>query len=234
MAEEHQVRQVAGVDEARCGALRKAEARWRQVFPGEGRQLAVVRQWLKTFLPDCTARDDVISVTTELASNAVLHTGSGNGGCFCVEICDLPGLVRVAVADGGALTEPRLVDDPAGEHGRGLQLVTAMSARRGMRAGPRGRVVWADVPWDGARPAAPAPSGDAETVAVLAALADLFPAVPTWFGASTAQWWALADSELITASSPQELAGLITRALFPPDAAVPAAREHPLPAREGA
>jgi len=41
------------------------------VFPGEERQLAVLRRWLATLLPACPARDDVILVATELASNAI-------------------------------------------------------------------------------------------------------------------------------------------------------------------
>lgn len=37
---------------------------------------------LASVLPECPARDDVISVATELASNAILHTASGNRGWF--------------------------------------------------------------------------------------------------------------------------------------------------------
>jgi anti-sigma regulatory factor (Ser/Thr protein kinase) len=232
MADEQRVRQIVASDQVLSSPWQGAEVRWRAVFPGEGRQLGVVRQWLKSFLAACPARDDVVSVAVELCSNAVLHTGSGAGGRFCVEVWGLPGLVRVAVADGGGLTEPRLVDDPGGEHGRGLRLVAGLSTRRGVRGGPRGRVVWADIPWDGVPPAMPVPEADAGTCAAVDELARMFPRVPVWFGVSTAQWWALADCELIAASSPQELARLITRAVCLLDDQVPVdvSLERPWPA----
>ena len=58
--------------------------RWRQVFLGEERQLGLLRRWLVACLPECPARDDVISVATELGTNAILHTASGRGGWFSV------------------------------------------------------------------------------------------------------------------------------------------------------
>jgi hypothetical protein len=39
--------------------------RWRDVFRGEERELAVVRRWLTSLLPECPARDDVIAVATD-------------------------------------------------------------------------------------------------------------------------------------------------------------------------
>jgi hypothetical protein len=45
---------------------------WRRLFPGEERQLGMLRQWLKTLLPGIPARDDVLSIATELASNAIV------------------------------------------------------------------------------------------------------------------------------------------------------------------
>src|SRR5690348_17204103 len=56
--------------------------RWRQMFSGEERQLGLMRRWLAACLPECPARDDVVSVATELGSNAILHTASGRGGWF--------------------------------------------------------------------------------------------------------------------------------------------------------
>ena len=34
-----------------------SELRWRRVFHGEARQLAVVRRWVESLLPGCPARD---------------------------------------------------------------------------------------------------------------------------------------------------------------------------------
>ena len=133
--------------------------RWRQVFPGEERQLGMLRQWLSSLLPECPARDDVMCVATELATNAVRHTASGRGGWFAVEITWQRRMVRVAVADCGAPTGPQLIDDPTADHGRGLVLVRGLSERTGVIGDHRGRLMWADNPWDdgGTEPPTPAP-----------------------------------------------------------------------------
>src|SRR5713226_6853778 len=44
---------------------------WGRVFPGEERQLGMLRRWLAELLPDCPSRDDVASGATELGSNAI-------------------------------------------------------------------------------------------------------------------------------------------------------------------
>ncbi len=131
-----------------------------RVFPGEARQLSVLRRWLESLLPDCPARDDVACVATELGANAVRHTASGHGGWFAVEIAWQQSSVRVAVVDGGAAQAPEVIDDPAGEQGRGLLVVRSLSVRYGVRGDHRGRLVWADVPWAVAGSAGPAAPGD--------------------------------------------------------------------------
>jgi hypothetical protein len=122
--------------------------RWRRVFPGDQPQLGVLRRWLSSLLPDCAARDDVLCVATELATNAVLHTATGQGGWFAVEITWYGPVIRVAVADCGGTGEPQLIRDPGGEHGRGLALVQGLAVRSGFLGDRHGRLVWADVPWD--------------------------------------------------------------------------------------
>jgi anti-sigma regulatory factor (Ser/Thr protein kinase) len=187
--------------------------RWRRVFPGRGEELSGLRRWLRSLLPECSAREDVISVASELASNAIVHTASGRDGWFAVEVTWPGPVVRVAVADGGAPNGPRAIDDPATEHGRGLLVVAGLSARTGVCGGPQGRLVWADVPWGDA--GAPMPGsgrdpyesviGDGE--ASLARLAE----VPAWFGRATLQWWALARGGLVSAPSAPELARILRR-----------------------
>jgi anti-sigma regulatory factor (Ser/Thr protein kinase) len=164
------------------------------VFPGEERQLGVLRRWLASLLPDCPARDDVTSVATELGSNALVHTASGQGGWFAVEITTHRQAVRIAVADGGAPGEPRVLDDPEGEHGRGLLVVRGLSTRTGISGDHRGRLIWADVPWADTSPESASPPGQ-HAAAISddeAGLASRFAGTPAWFGRSTLQWWALA------------------------------------------
>src|SRR5260370_9347038 len=94
--------------------------RWRRVFPGEGSMLGALRRWLESLLPECPARDDVACVATELGTNAILHTASGQGGCFAVEVTWHKAVGRIAVADRGAPGSPPMVARPAGGQRPGL------------------------------------------------------------------------------------------------------------------
>lgn len=138
----------------------------------------------------------MLSVATELGSNAVLHTASGErGGWFAVEITWHESMVQVAVADCGGLAEPRVIDDPGGEHGRGLLVVQGLSQRTGYTGDQHGRLVWAQITWHDPHPEVPAAAADPYRVAVAegeAALARRFAGVPAWFGHATMAWWALA------------------------------------------
>ena len=135
--------------------------RWRKVFRGEERELGAMRRWLASLLPPVPARDDVTLVATELASNAICHTASGQGGRFAVEVTMCRSVVRIGVTDDGGTGRPRVIEDPAAERGKGLLLVRALSVRTGMcRTGP-GRLVWADIRWDAGGPAAAQPDAPA-------------------------------------------------------------------------
>lgn len=200
-----------------CPALPASRQQWRREFPGDERQLGLLRRWLASLLPECPARDDVVLVATELASNAVRHTASGQGGSFAVDITWDRVVVRVAVADYGAPDDPRVIDDPAAEQGRGLLLVRGLSLRTGVVGDQRGRLVWAEISWgDAATPASASPQAGYEAVICEgeAALARRFAGVPAWFGRSTLAWWAVAGSYgLVSAPTARELAGLLYRLL---------------------
>jgi hypothetical protein len=190
------------------------------------RQLGVLRQWLTSLLPECPARDDLVTVANELASNAIKHTASGPGGRFAVEVTCYGPVVRIAVADSGAATAPQVIDDPGSEHGRGLLLVQSLSVRTGVVGDHRGRLIWADIRWDTAATATSADPYEAAVREGEAALARRFAGVPTWFGRSTLAWWAVAGPKgLVSAPTARGLAGLLYRLL---DAQNPA----PFPAAE--
>jgi hypothetical protein len=195
--------------------------RWRRVFPGEGQQLRALRQWLASLLPECPARDDMICVATELGTNAVQHTASGDGGWFAVEVSWHGPAVRVAVADCGSPSGPRVIDDPEAEHGRGLVMARALAIRTGDCGDHRGRLVWADIPWHDPGTAGHASAQDPYQASISdgeAELARWFAGVPAWFGRSTLQWWAVTRrGELVTAPSAQELLGLLdSKPVMPP------------------
>lgn len=123
---------------------------WLRLFPGEASQLNLVRRWLRSLLPECPARDDVLVVTTELSTNALQHTASGLGNWFAVAITWDQETIRVAVADCGAPGTPHEVYEPRSESGRGLQVVNGLSVRCETSGDEKGRLVWAEVTWDGA------------------------------------------------------------------------------------
>jgi anti-sigma regulatory factor (Ser/Thr protein kinase) len=133
---------------------------WRRVFPGEECQISALRRWLTALLPECSCRDDVVTVAVELATNALKFTASGKGGSFAVEITWYGTIVRVGVVDDGAPDGPHVIEDPLSEHGRGMVIVQALSSRVGVCGDHRGRLVWADIAWiaDGAM--APQPVAD--------------------------------------------------------------------------
>ena len=85
--------------------------------------------------------DDVALVVSELVTNAVVH-GEGE---ITLDVLVAPDSVHVEVRD----AEPRLpdpVDAPFdAESGRGLQLVSKVATRWGVRPADSGKVVWADL-----------------------------------------------------------------------------------------
>jgi Histidine kinase-like ATPase domain len=191
---------------------------WRRTFPGEPRQLSELRRWIASVLPPLPLRDDVTSVADELASNAICHTRSGQGGEFAVEIIRHGRLVRVMVTDGGAPGGPSLVDKPDGEGGRGLVVVNALAVRAGVDGDHHRRVVWADIDWaadDAAAAAMPLlPVTQADHAAIRGAeveLARRFDDVPIWYGRATHAWWALTRTGLATAPTAAGLAELLSR-----------------------
>ena len=78
-----------------------------------------------------------------------MHTASGKGGWFVVEVTWSVRMTQVAVYDDGSRDSPRVTENLLCEDGRGLLVVNALAARMGVGGNERGRVVWADIPWAG-------------------------------------------------------------------------------------
>lgn len=180
--------------------------RWARRFPGTAEQPARARHWIQALLPPCPARDDLITVTSELASNAVRHTRSqAPGGTFGVTVSWNPDLVRLVVSDQGSPAPPVLVTGSDGTSGLGLVLVSKLARQWGVTGGEDGRNVWADLPQD--HGADPVP-------AVLDVLHHQYPGARAWYGEHTGRWWAAppqgpdADA-LISAESPGQLNDLL-------------------------
>ena len=147
----------AGADAKPAGCERGM--RWLRVFPGVPAQVAEARQFVAFLLDGCPAREALVSCASELSANAVIHTASGDGGFFTVEVSyPRSGLARVSVTDAGGPTEPAAgapVTDGVGDDeiddlptcGLGLALVAGAASRWGYTDAGSGRTVWAEAAW---------------------------------------------------------------------------------------
>jgi hypothetical protein len=170
---------------------------WTRRFRGGADQVPEVRQWLGDLLPDCAARADVLLLASELCTNAIVHSRSGEaGGQFSVDIDWAPNLARVVIGDQGSAKAPAIAPRSDGaiqlsESGRGLLIVDDLADNWGTATYPNRRWVWADVQWQ-ARGGAPlaAPGGMDAAIASNAMIRKAFPGTSIWWGHLTKAWWA--------------------------------------------
>jgi anti-sigma regulatory factor (Ser/Thr protein kinase) len=105
---------------------------WARAFPGTPRQAGAARRFVAGLLEGSPFRDDAIVVLSELFTNAVLHTESGEpGGLVIVQVTRWRLGVRIAVTDQGSPGQP-VIRDPStcGEltgNGRGLYLAAHLA-----------------------------------------------------------------------------------------------------------
>jgi len=115
----------------------------RRVFPGHPAQVAHARRFVRRALAGHRAAEDAALLTSELATNAVCHTATGQGDTFEIVIFRHPAIVRIAVIDAGATTVPTLpTPGSLNASGRGLSLVEALARRWGHHGNQHGRTVW--------------------------------------------------------------------------------------------
>jgi serine/threonine-protein kinase RsbW len=128
------------------------QAHGRREFSGDAAQVAAARRFVASAIqPGGPARDVTRLLVSEAATNAVLHTASGEGGTFSVEYLIAGDLLRVEVHDGGGPTSPRRrVHHLESVTGRGLDLFDALSDRWGVDGTPEGRTVWFELRLDAA------------------------------------------------------------------------------------
>ncbi len=86
--------------------------------------------------------DEAVLLTSEVVTNALLHTGTGQ---IQLRLVLLPDGVRIEIVDDSpTLPRPRHYSADAGT-GRGLALVEAASRSWGARPTERGKVVWFEI-----------------------------------------------------------------------------------------
>ena len=117
-------------------------------YPGTIDQARHVRADLARVAIACPVADDLVLLASELATNAILHSRSGNPArTFAVRVKLYPGdYAWVEVADQGGVW---LQDEHDEERGRGLNLVAAIAGdgNWGIDGDNASRAAWFRLDW---------------------------------------------------------------------------------------
>src|SRR5215469_6059271 len=126
----------------------------RRTFPGLPGQVSVARRWLAQMIDGFAAIDDALLACSELATNAIMHTDSGQpGGSFTVRLAIRQDTVRIEVLDQGGTAAGRQDaggyeagdTEEASQRGRGLTIVTAITDAWGISGDHAGRTTWCEI-----------------------------------------------------------------------------------------
>lgn len=112
-------------------------------FAAELDELRAVRAFVRQTWADMDEDDlaELLLITHELASNAILHAGTS----YRVVLVATPEGVRIEVHDGSRELPRRQSADRSSESGRGLRLVELLSRSWGVEPGDDGKAVWAEI-----------------------------------------------------------------------------------------
>ena len=113
--------------------------------PGRPERVAEVRRFVRRALGDASPlAETAVLLASELATNAVLHSASGQpGGSATVLITEIGGGVRVEVADEGSdHCAPVVRGDIYASEGHGLFLVQSLADQWGYVRDETGTTVW--------------------------------------------------------------------------------------------
>jgi two-component sensor histidine kinase len=92
--------------------------------------------------------DEAVLLVSELATNALEHTATGDGGQFDVIVLRCETSLMVGVSDNGSVKIPApCALDPESENGRGLGLVELVADRWGHCGSRSGRTIWFELRW---------------------------------------------------------------------------------------
>jgi anti-sigma regulatory factor (Ser/Thr protein kinase) len=136
---------------AQLDAAPRGEVEYVFPLPHAPRAVSAVRRRVEAVLThwnlSADTADDVLLVTSELLTNALVHALPPATLRLSRVLVDGHSAVRVDVTDTGPVRPPGLSDgtiDPD-EHGRGIDIVTTLSVQCGVRTYCGGISRWADV-----------------------------------------------------------------------------------------
>ena len=112
-----------------------------ETFPGRLEQIRNARARLARFLGDCSAAEDAVLLTSELATNAVAYSATGRpGGTFTVRAGKFGAVCAyIEVEDQDSAWNGNI---GTAEAPHGLYLLRALSAACGTRHGEQGWIAW--------------------------------------------------------------------------------------------
>jgi anti-sigma regulatory factor (Ser/Thr protein kinase) len=115
-------------------------------IPGRPEQVSAARAFVARTLSahrPGTDADTATLLTSEIVTNAIMHTKSGvEGGTVAIGVIAIPGGVLVEVIDGGSAATPIVKGDLYAAEGHGLFLVQNLAAQWGYLRDPAGTTVW--------------------------------------------------------------------------------------------
>ena len=120
-------------------------------IPGAPQHVASARTFIARALSRVAGVDSGAAtlLTSELVTNAIQHTKSGDGGEVTVVVIGLPDGVLVEVTDQGSPGAPIVKSDLYAADGHGLYLVQQLAGKWGYLHDPAGTTVWFHLPADG-------------------------------------------------------------------------------------
>lgn len=133
----------------------------RRTFPGDPQQLHAARSWTRATLDGHPHSEDAALIVTELGTNALVHTASGDAaGTFHVTLTVSELILAIAVTDSGDAKATPEVQRPSPNtaHGRGLAMVTALADSVLVQGNNCGRTVIAELRIPASRNSQPVPT----------------------------------------------------------------------------
>jgi anti-sigma regulatory factor (Ser/Thr protein kinase) len=119
-------------------------------IPGHPEQVSAARTFVARTLSahrPGTDADTATLLTSEIVTNAIVHTKSGvEGGTVTIVVIGIPRGVLVEIIDGGAAGTPVVKGDLYAADGHGLFLVQNLAAQWGYLREPAGTTVWFHLP----------------------------------------------------------------------------------------
>jgi anti-sigma regulatory factor (Ser/Thr protein kinase) len=144
---------MAGPGARRDNALREVKDKGDSALidtitlPGVERSVAGGRRFVRETLGSRHPALDMVALgVSELATNAIMHTSSGDGGHLTIGILARGHGVRAEVTNDGTMaTKPRVRRDAESENGRGILIIEALADSWGVIEHSGTTTVWVEL-----------------------------------------------------------------------------------------